>query len=146
MGRLFALLVLALIAPLALAQAYKCVDERGVTQYSDMPGPGCKGVRVDIHASPPMSSDAAPPKEDLNQAERDFQRRQVQRRQEEEAESKRAAANERRCENLRARAQGYRQAGRIVTVDAKGERHYLDDSARAARIAQLDAEIARSCH
>jgi len=101
---------------------------------------------VDIRASPPMSSGAAPPKEDLNATERDFQRRQMQRGRQEEAESRSAAANDKRCESLRSRAQVYGQVGRIATVDAKGERHFMDDSEREARVAQLNAEIARSCH
>ncbi len=143
--RMLALLLLALNAPLASGQIYKCVDPHGVTQYADKPCPGRSGGPVDIHAAPPMSGGEAPRSVDLHQAERDFQRRQAQQREEEEAESKRAAANDKRCESLRAQAQVYQHVGRISTLDAKGERHYLDDSTRAARISQLEAEIARSC-
>lgn|SRR5512146_1393585 len=143
--RILALLLLSLSAPAALGQIYKCVDQRGVTQYEDQPCPGRSGGRVNIQAAPPMSGDAAPHAEDLQQAEREFRRRQVQRREREEAESKRAAASEKRCEALRGQAQVYRQAGRISTLDAKGERHYMDDATRAARISELDADIARSC-
>jgi hypothetical protein len=92
-----------------------------------------------------MSGAEAPRAVDLRQVERDFQRRRVQQRREEEAESKRVAANMQRCESLRARAQVYRQAGSISSLDAKGERHYMDDATRQERISQLNAEIARSC-
>jgi Domain of unknown function (DUF4124) len=143
--RILALVFLALSAPVAFGQIYKCVDEHGVTQYADKPCPGRSGGAVDIHAAPPLSGGEAPRAVDLHQAERDFQRRQVQQREEEEAESKRAAANEKRCESLRAQVQVYEQAGRISTLDAKGERHYMDDATRQARISKLNAEIARSC-
>jgi Domain of unknown function (DUF4124) len=143
--RILALVLLALNARLAFGQIYKCVDEHGVTQYADKPCPGRRGGPVDIHAAPPMSGGAAPHGEDMHAAEREFQRRQVQRSEQEEAESKRAAADAKRCERLRAQVELYQQAGRISTVDAKGERHYMDDSTRAARISQLNAEIARSC-
>jgi Domain of unknown function (DUF4124) len=144
-SRILALALLALNAPVAFAQIYKCVDEHGVTQYADKPCSGRRGGPTDIRAAPPMSGGEAPRAVDLRQAERDFQRRQVRRSEEEEAESKRAAVDAKRCERLRAQVQVYRQAGRISTVDAAGERHYMDDSTRAQRISQLNAEIARSC-
>ncbi|MFZ1908012.1 MAG: DUF4124 domain-containing protein [Burkholderiales bacterium] len=144
--RILALVFLALNAPAAFGQIYKCVDEHGVTQYADKPCRGLSGGAVDIHAAPPMSGEAAPHAEDLHQAERDFLRRQAQRREAEEAESKAAAADKARCESLRTRAQIYRQVGRISTLDANGQRHYMDDSTRAARLAELSADIARSCN
>src|SRR5512146_1428455 len=103
--RVLVLVFLALNASVAFGQIYKCVDARGVTKYEDRPCPGRSGGPVDIHASPPMSGEAAPRAEDLRQAERDFLRRQIQRREATEAESKRAAANEKRCEGLREQAQ-----------------------------------------
>jgi Domain of unknown function (DUF4124) len=143
--RILALVFLALNASAALGQIYKCVDEHGVTMYADQPCPGHRGGEVDIRAAPPASGDAAPHTEDLHQAERDFLRRQIKRREAEEAESKAAAANEKRCEGLREQVQIYRQVARISTVDANGQRHYMDDSTRAARISELNGEIARSC-
>jgi hypothetical protein len=144
--RILALVLLAMNAPVAFGQIFKCVDEHGVTQYADKPCRGGGGGPVDIHAAPPMSGQAAPHGEDLHQAERDFLRRQAQRRQAEEAESKAAAANKARCDSLRSQAQIYRQVGRISTLDANGQRHYMDDGTRAARLAALDADIARSCN
>ena len=38
----------------ALAQMYKCTNERGVVQYTDKPSAGCK--EVDIRPSPPIWS------------------------------------------------------------------------------------------
>jgi hypothetical protein len=143
--RIPVLMFLAINASVAFGQIYKCVDQNGVTRYADQPCPGRGGGRVDIHAAPPMSGEAAPHAEDLHQAERDFQRRQIKRREAEEAESKAAAANEKRCESLREQAQIYQQVGRISTLDANGKRQYMDDNTRAARLSELNAEIARGC-
>ena len=43
----------------AHAQMYKCVDERGVTRYSDKPMPGCKALTK--AAAPAAAAKAAPP-------------------------------------------------------------------------------------
>ena len=34
---------------------------------------------------------------------------------------------------------------RIPVTDAKGERTFMDDAAREAKLAQLNAEMARAC-
>jgi hypothetical protein len=145
MSRLTALAMCFLYASLASAQMYKCVDERGVTQYSDKPRPGCKGGPVDIRGQPPISGGAAPQAEDLKQQEREFQRRQIKRGEEEQKAAQRATAQQKHCENLRNRMQLYSRSQRVGTIDASGERHYLDDSEREARLARLNAEIAQSC-
>jgi len=139
---LTALLLLALPAQ---AQMHKCVDERGVTHYTDKPRPGCQGGEVDIRGQEPISGKVAPGKEDLGAAERDFQRRQIQRGGEEAAEAKRQREQARRCVSLRSEAQRYSAQRRIATTDAKGERLFMDDAAREAKIAQLNAEIAQQC-
>ena len=55
--RTLALTVLLLACAPAYAQIYKCVDARGVTQYSDKPvPPSCKGGAVKIRATPPTGT------------------------------------------------------------------------------------------
>ena len=57
--RTLALTVLLLACAPAYAQIYKCVDARGVTQYSDKPvPPSCKGGAVKIRATPPTGTGA----------------------------------------------------------------------------------------
>jgi hypothetical protein len=59
--RTLALTVLLLACAPAYAQIYKCVDERGVTHYSDKPlPPTCKGGTVKIRATPPSSGTSTP--------------------------------------------------------------------------------------
>ena len=45
-----------LLAPLAQAEMYKCVDANGKPSYADKPGPGCR--RVDIQGQPPITNSA----------------------------------------------------------------------------------------
>jgi len=59
----FALLLLALAAPLAQAQTYKWVDERGVVNYSNTPPPNGAKVqpvedRISVYASDPLIAQA----------------------------------------------------------------------------------------
>ena len=59
----FALLVLAAAAPLAHAQTYKWVDERGVVNYSNTPPPAVKAQpveeRISVYASEPSLAQTA---------------------------------------------------------------------------------------
>jgi len=59
--RTLALTVLLVACAPAHAQMYKCVDERGVTHYSDKPlPPTCKGGAVKIRATPPSTGTSRP--------------------------------------------------------------------------------------
>jgi len=114
--------VAAISAAPVHAQMYKCVDERGVTHYTDKPGPGCKGGPVDIRPAPPISGKVEERKEDLVGAEREFQRRQIEREYQ--------------------RLTSGRRLGR---TNEKGERVYVEDAERQRRAAQLKGDLARQC-
>ena len=100
----------------AHAQMYKCVDERGVTHYSDKPRPGCKGGEVDIRPIPPAGGEVRPRTEDWSERDRDFRRRQIQ---QEQAVQKDRAAGERRCAEVRQRIASLEFGGRVYTVGPK---------------------------
>lgn len=124
------------------AQMYKCVDERGVTHYSDKPRPGCKGGPVDIRASPPVSGSVAPRRSpDLARQDADFKRRQIER---ERAEASDKAARESRCARLRREHAVLASGVRVGSITSEGERLYLDDATRDARLAKLKEEL-RGC-
>jgi hypothetical protein len=142
--RLAAALLLAAALP-SYAQMYKCVDERGVTHYSDKPRPGCKGGQLDIRAIPPPSGKERAPAPDAGGAEREFQRRQIERARAEEADARKQEAQKRRCAALRQELGFLRGAGAIFHFDDKGNRVYLEDKDRARRTAELEAEVARAC-
>jgi len=124
------------------AQMYKCVDERGVVHYSDKPRPGCKGGQVNIQASPPISGKIAPPRSpDLARQDAEFKRRQIER---EQAEAKDKAAAASRCARLRREHAVLASGVRVGKITNEGERVYLDDATRDARLLKLKEEL-RGC-
>lgn len=132
--------LLAALGP-AHAQMYKCVDERGVTHYSDKPRPGCKGGEVDIRPIPSVSGKVTERREDLAGRDADFKRRQSEQAR---AEAKDKAVLDRRCAQLR-REYGWLSGGtRISKLNAKGEREYMDDATRDQRLAQMREHL-RGC-
>lgn len=132
------------IALSAQAQMYKCVDARGVTQYSDRPCPDGKGKAVDIRAQPPISG-TLQGSGDMGAAERDFQRRQIDRAREDEAVAARAEQQKRRCAALHSQLDFLTRFNTISKVNEKGERVYMDDATRNSNIEQLKSAIARDC-
>ncbi|HWI35244.1 MAG TPA: DUF4124 domain-containing protein [Burkholderiales bacterium] len=135
--RLAAILLLAVACP-AQAQMYKCTNERGVVQYTDKPGPGCK--EVDIRPSPPISGALQKPSEDLVREEAEFRKRQID-RDASLAEERKAQAE--RCGRLRRELTLLNSSRRLVQIDERGERIFMDDSARDQKVADLQREIAR---
>lgn len=132
-----------LAAALSLqAQVFKCVDERGVTHYTDKPPPGCKSAReMDIKPIPPVGGSVKPRTEDLNREEHDFQRRQADR---ERAEAKDKAELERRCRQVRSDISRLSTQRRVVEVNKQGERVFVDDAERERQLERLRAEL-RGC-
>lgn len=143
---LAAALLVALAVPLvASGEMYKCVDERGVTSYSDKPRPGCKGGKVDIQGSPPISGRAQDQKRDGAQDEAAFKRRQIERANAEAADAKALAAQQGRCASLRSDLGRLNNGRRLVEkFTESGERIYMDDQAREQKIAQINADL-RGC-
>jgi hypothetical protein len=133
---------LALLVTAAQAQMYKCVDARGRVQYSDKPQPGCQGGPVDIQPIPPLSGQVAapPPSPGTAQQDADFKRRQLER---ERQESQERLAQAERCTKARQELDWLSSSGRVAHINDAGERVFLDDAARQARLAQLRQEMRR---
>jgi len=134
---------LALLVPAAEAQMYKCVDARGRIQYSDKPQPGCNGGPVDIQPIPPLSGQAAAPPASSSNAQQDveFKRRQLE-RERQEANEKTAQAE--RCQRVRQEIAWLSADRRLARITDSGEREYMDDAAREARLSELQRQ-ARGC-
>lgn len=139
-------LFLALLASAlpAQAQMYKCVDARGVTQYSDKPCADGKGKAVDIRGQPPISGKLQDSR-DPGAAEREFQQRRIERAHEEEAVAARAEQQKRRCAAMHSQLDFLTRFNTISKTNEKGERVYMDDATRNSQIEQLKAAIARDC-
>ena len=135
--RLAAILLLVVACP-AQAQMYKCTNDRGVVQYTDKPGAGCK--EVDIRPSPPISGALQKPAEDLVREEAEFRKRQID-RDASLAEERKAQGE--RCARMRRELTLLNSSRRLVQIDERGERVFMDDSARDQKLADLQREIAR---
>jgi hypothetical protein len=120
---------------------YKCVDERGVTHYSDKPRPDCTGGKIDIRPIPSVSGKEAPRPTDVPREDADFKRRQMER---EHAVAREKAALEQRCAKLRQEHAVLASGVRVGKITAQGERVFLDDATRDARLVQLKEEL-RGC-
>jgi len=138
----YVFILLLAVPGAAWAQMYKCVDEKGVTHYSDKPRPGCKGGPVDIRSIPSLSgSEPAAPKQDLRQQDAEFKRRQLERA---EAEAAGKAEQDKHCARLRREHALLGGGTRVSRILPSGERVYIDDAARDARLAELK-EALRGC-
>jgi hypothetical protein len=133
-----ALVLMLLVALPAWAQMYKCVDERGVTHYTDKPRPDCKGGKVDIRPIPSISGKGSPASRDLASQDADFKRRQIERG---ESEAKDKAALDQRCARLRREESWLSHGGRITYTDAQGKREFIDDTTRDTRLGQLREQL-----
>jgi len=139
--RPLALLLLLLAAVPAWAQIYKCVDERGVTHYTDKPRPGCSGGPIDIRPIPPVSGKESSRSSSLAGEDADFRRRQIQR---EEAEAREKAAAAQRCSNLRSEYALLGSGVPLIKSNEHGERVYMEDATRDARMAEIKEQM-RAC-
>jgi hypothetical protein len=137
--------VAVLVSASAHAQMYKCVDDRGVTHYTDKPGPDCKGDKVDIRPAPPLSSGPDGRKENLAEQERQFRQRQMDQTRKDQDEARRADKQKRDCSRMHAEYQRLTSGRRLARVNEKGERVYVEDAERDRRAAQLKNDIARNC-
>lgn len=144
------LLIVGCLASLHAAQSHaerinKCVQPGGSTLYSTEPCPAgatASAVRIDPARSAQPSQGMA-----ASAMEQEFQKRRLAR---EEAQAK--AAKERaekeeaqqNCNQARA-ALGELDLGRVVGIDASGQRHVLDDGEIGAQKSKARALIQKWC-
>lgn len=155
MDRMNALRLLPWIAVLAAgtasAQVYKCVDSSGKTVYLQSPCPPGQSSKV-IRATPPATQEAPaakPGDKPPLTPEQAFQKRQKDR---EEAEKKagdqqaEARRKQEACQQAREQLARFDSGVRIASVDAKGERYYLDEAQLAQEKARAQASVTQWCN
>jgi hypothetical protein len=137
-----ALLVFA--AAGASAEVYKWVDAKGQTHYSDMPPEGnVKVVPLQLSTLPPSAKAGdAPAVNPKTEALKGKTIGVVKPDDSPEAQAQRAA----NCDHMRNEQTLLNQGTRVFTLDAKGERSYLDDDTRSARLAELQDQIKSGCN
>ena len=162
------LAALAVACSFAHAQAYRWVDKDGKVRYGDIPPPGVKatpmkspsggaapvpgpgagggagGAGKDAAAKDAKKGPLTPGEQE--QAYRERQLKAKEAKEKADKEQFRLEQNKQACasaqESLRARERG----GRIAPVNAQGETVYLEDSARAVRIAQAQKSVSENCN
>lgn len=139
----------ALAAP-ATAELYQWKDEQGRTHYSDRKPAGTQ-VRTLPQKQSSASDNASSPTDD-SQARKERQRRlaDVLRKEDEEreAESRRkaaeTAARQQECRKLRQHLQSI-EGRRVYEEGESGERIFLDDTTRDARVREMQQSLAEHC-
>ncbi len=137
----FLVLILALAAPVAGAQVYKWVDEKGHVQYGDKPPPGVKATPIE---PPPAPQGKPRPPQDLAAQEAEFRQRQIKQREEEEKLAREEKLRQQRCDQAKNQLAFAERARRRFRVE-NGERVYLSDEERVAERETLKASVAKYC-
>lgn len=157
MNRMLVMLVALAFSGVASAQLYKWVDKNGHVQYGDTPP--ADATKVTRLKAPSPGSAPAPSAEAKKDAGKDkgekaltpeqaFQKRQKERAEaDEKAAKERAEADQKRagCEQAQASLRQLQSGQRLSTVNAQGERVFIDDDARARQIEQAQKSVTDWC-
>lgn len=136
----FLVLLLALAVPVASAQVYKWVDEKGRVHYGEKPPAGSKSSALKPPAAPPNAPAKA---QDLQSQELEFRGRQIKRREDEATEARDAANREARCNNAKERLAIAERA--VLYRREKGERVFFSDAEQKAAVENMRAAVTRDC-
>ncbi|OGS99303.1 MAG: hypothetical protein A3F73_06380 [Gallionellales bacterium RIFCSPLOWO2_12_FULL_59_22] len=133
----------------AFAGLNKWVDADGKVHYSDQqppPNVQTQTLRIPSEAAAPASAPDAP----KTVAEREAELKKAQQSKKEEAgkaaqEQARAEEEKAYCATLQQNLRALQDGVRVVEIDAKGERSYLEDEQRRQRIEKAQQEIKAHC-
>lgn len=151
------LILLTLASASSFAGLNKWVDANGKVHYSDQPPPA--NVKATVLrstsgvADPAATGDAAAssaPAAPKTIAEREAELRKAQQAQKEAAGSAaqkqaEAEANKENCSAARKNLSLLQEGMRMMEIDDKGERFYLNDEQRQQRIAKAQQAISTYC-
>ena len=141
-----ALVAAAAFASAVHAQAYRWVDKDGTVQYGDVPPPGVHATPFALPASP---SGPAPHELTPAQQEQQFRASQLKKQKAEEKaakEKEEAEAKQQNCASAQESLRVLQSGQRVVRVDAKGERYYLDDAQRAQETSRAQDAVKQWCN
>ena len=156
MKRILLVLAAMALAAAASAQTYKWVDKNGKVQYGDTPpGDASSVTRLKTPsggaapaAAPEGKKDATAAKDKALTPEQAFQKRQQDREKTEQtAEKERAKVEEKRanCETAQSNLRQLQSGQRMWTVNAAGERVFVDDDQRAREADRAQQAVSRWC-
>lgn len=75
----------------------------------------------------------------------DFRKRKVEEEQSKQKSEAAEKENQERCINAQRQLRNFEEAGRVYTMNEKGERQYYDDEARMRGIEQARQDMAKYC-
>src|SRR5712671_1713516 len=156
MKRLLLILAVLAFSGAASAQAYKWVDKDGKVRYGDTPPPDAtkvtrlKGPSGAPAATAPATDGkkGAASKDKALSPEAAFKKRQQERQeQEQKASQERAEADQKRagCQQAQTSLRQLQSGQRMSTVNAAGERVFIDDEARAKEIERAQKSVTEWC-
>jgi hypothetical protein len=143
----------------ASAQAYKWKDANGHTRYGDTPPPGVAATQIRGPSRIPAPEPAAEAKDEkadkAGKAEKPLTPEQAfRKRQQDRAAAEDKAAKERadaeakksNCQTAQTQLRLLESGQRVSTLNAAGERVYLDDGQRAAETARAQKAVSDWCN
>jgi hypothetical protein len=143
----FAILFGTLLVTSAHAQVFQWRDDSGRLVYGDQPPPGVEatvvrahpasGARAPVRESASTPSSAPPKSED---APSKSEQEAIAKRTREQEE-----ARERACQETRNYLAALESGQRVARFNEKGEREFLDDSARMQTIERTRATLRENC-
>jgi Domain of unknown function (DUF4124) len=147
----FLLILLMLASANAFAAISKWVDAQGRVHYSDQPPPPeAKSETLHSVTGTEVAAGASGVAAPKTIAEREAELKKAQKAQKETADKaaqKQAAADavKASCATAQQSLRTLQEGIRMVEVDAKGERSYLDDTQRQQRIVKAQQDISTLC-
>lgn len=129
MKRIIVLAIAMALAPVATAQLYKYVDEKGKTVYSDQPPVNMESKQVNVPAGRASTPAAGPKTAVERDKDLDKSRKEVREKQEKQTKATQVAQEaEQRCIQARTAFQTYSDGGRLFKTNEKGERVFMEDA------------------
>jgi Domain of unknown function (DUF4124) len=150
MKYLLTIIALALCSLNVHAGLNKWVDAEGKVHYSDTPPPEVKTEAVrNISGKGQVEAPASYSQKSIAEREADFKKSKLEKEETAQKKSQQDAEKAIRksnCESARHNARAIEEGARITSYDEKGERTYLEDSARAQRLEEARKAIAENCN
>ncbi|MDA8095349.1 MAG: DUF4124 domain-containing protein [Betaproteobacteria bacterium] len=145
----FLLPLVVVFSTAAHGQIYKWTDSTGLVHYTDQPPATAQAVPLSLEAASAPSSGTAASSGGWQAQEKALDKHLAAKKAAHDRQAKEEAQKQTERANC-AQAQGtlrtLQAGGRIATVNAQGEREFMDDQARVAAIATAQQSVAQWCH
>lgn len=143
MNRILMLVCALALATAASAQLYKSVDKDGRITYSDQPPPALESKQLKIDPAP-AGTPAPSARERVKELDKSRAAEREKAKSEEE-KAKRAKADAERCERAKVQLRSLDNGGRFTSLNAQGERVFLDEAQVAAERERAQKAVDESC-